>query len=144
MTSTERLTLKVAVYALFIKDDKILLIRRCNTGWQDGNYGLPAGHLESGETVIEALLRETLEEVGIKLKQEDVTFVHTMHRKTYVDFFFAVTNWEGEPQNMELNKCDGLAWFPLNALPDNMVPSVKSAIQNYQKGILFSEFQLEG
>lgn len=141
----ERLKLRVAVYIILLKEDKVLLSRRFNTGWQDGNYGLPSGHLELNETVIEALLRETAEEIGVKLNQEDIKFAHTMHRKSiYIDLFFIAKSWVGEPQNMEPNKCDDLHWFPLNALPDNMVPSVKSAIENYQNGILFSDFELEG
>ena len=140
----ERLKLRVAVYILLIKEGKILLSHRFNTGWQDGNYGLPAGHLELNETIIEALLREIDEEIGITLKQEDIIFAHTMHRKSnYMDLFFVAKSWVGEPHNMEPDKCDGLQWFSLDNLPDNMVPSVKSAIQNYQNGIPFSDFQLE-
>ena len=140
----ERFKIKVAVYALLMKDNKILLLRRFNTGWQDGNYGLPSGHLEADENLIEATLREMEEEVGVKSKKEDVEFVHTMHRKSvYVDFYFLVMNWEGEVQNMEIDKCDDLSWFNLDSLPENIIPSVKLAIENYQKGIKFSEFQSE-
>ncbi len=140
----ERFKIKVAVYALLMKDNKILLLRRFNTGWQDGNYGLPSGHLEADENLIEATLREMEEEVGVKSKKEDVEFVHTMHRKSvYVDFYFLVKNWEGEVQNMEIDKCDDLSWFNLDSLPENIIPSVKLAIENYQKGIKFSEFQSE-
>ncbi len=140
----ERFKLKVAVYALLIKEDKILLCRRFNTGWQDENYGLPSGHLESNETVTEALLREVSEEVGIRLNLEDVEFVHAMHRKSnYIDLFFAVRSWAGEPKILEPDKCDDMQWFPLNSLPSNIVPSVRSAIQNHRSGILFSEPQSE-
>ena len=140
----ERFKIKVAVYALLMKDNKILLLRRFNTGWQDGNYGLPSGHLEADENLIEATLREMEEEVGVKSKKEDVEFVHTMHRKSvYVDFYFLVKNWEGEVQNMEIDKCDDLSWFNLDSLPENIIPSVNLAIENYQKGIKFSEFQSE-
>ena len=140
----ERFKLKVAVYLLLIKEDKVLLLRRFHTGWQDGNYGLPSGHLEPNEMVIEALLRETTEEIGIKLNQEDIKFVHTMHRASnYIDLFFVAKSWIGELKNMESDKCDDLQWFSLNALPENIVPSVKFAIQNYQNGVLFSELESE-
>ncbi len=141
----ERLKLRVAVYIFLIKEDKILLGRRFNTGWQDGNYGLPAGHLEKDETIIQALLRETKEETGVDVKLEDAEFVHIMHRKSiYVDFFFKAKKWTGDPKVIEEDKCDDMQWFPLNDLPKNIVPSVKFAIENYQKGLLFSEFQSEG
>ncbi len=141
----ERLKLKIAVYCMLVREDKILLSRRFNTGWQDGNYGLPSGHLEPDELIIDAVLRETEEEIGIKLGKKNIELVHTMHRKSiYIDFYFLAKNWEGEPQNMEPDKCDDLKWFPLDALPENIVPSVKFAIQNYQKEISFSEFQMQG
>lgn len=141
----ERHKLKVAVYAMLIKDDKILLVRRFNTGWQDGNYSLPAGHLDPNETIAEALIRETQEEVGVELKSEDIRIVHTMHRMNiYIDFFFVVTKWKGDPYNAELDKCDEVAWFSLAELPENMVPSVKHAIEQYQNKVDFSEFINEG
>ena len=140
----QRLTLKIAVYILLIKEGKILLARRFNASWQNGNYGVPAGHLEEGETIIEALLRETAEEVGVVLAPADVQFVHTMHRKSsYVDFYFLAKHWTGEPENREPTKCDDVQWFALDALPENMIPSVRFAIEKYQKGILFSEFESE-
>ena len=139
----ERLKLKIAVYAILVKDGKVLMGRRFKTGWQDGNYGLPSGHLEAGETLVEALIRETFEETGISLKKEDVQFVHVMHRKLiYIDFFFYADHFEGEPKIMEPDKCDDWNWFPLKTLPENTIPSVRSAVENYQNGIPFSEFLL--
>ena len=142
----ERLTLKVAVYLLLIKANKVTLFRRSNTGWNDGNYSLPAGHLDPHETVTQAIQRESLEEVGVKLNTEDIKLVHTMHRmvSSYIDLFFVAQKWEGELINNEPNKCDDLKWFDLNNLPENMVLSVRSAIENYKKGEIFSDFLIDG
>lgn len=141
----ERLKLKVAVYCLLIQDNNILLGRRFQTGWQDGNYGLPSGHLETNETVLGAVIRETKEETNIELKAGDVQFVHVMYRKNiYVDFFFVAKWWTGEPQIMEKDKCDDLRWFPIDQLPENIVPSVKFAIEAYKAGVQFSDFEKEG
>ena len=133
--------LRVAVYVLLLKGDEILLGRRFNTGWQDGNYGIPAGHLEPDETIIHGAVRELEEETGVKVNEEDFEYVHTMHRMNrYIDIFFATSNWIGEPKITEPDKCDDLRWFPINELPSNIVPSVKFAIENYQNGVKFSEF----
>lgn len=138
----ERYKLKVAVYLLLVKDNKILLGRRCNTGWQDGNYGIPAGHLEPNETIVHGAIRELEEETGVKVKEDDVKYIHTMHRiNKYIDLFFVTNNWEGEPRITEPDKCDDVTWFDLNGLPKNIIPSVKHVIQEgYLKGIPFSEF----
>ena len=55
--STTRFTLRSAVYLLLIKENQILLLRRFNTGWQDGKYSVPAGHLDGGETVKQAMVQ---------------------------------------------------------------------------------------
>lgn len=140
----ERFQLKVAVYMIIMKGDNILMGRRFNTGWQDSNYGLPAGHLEFEESVINAVLREVKEETDINIESENVKFAHVMHRKNkYIDLFFLTQNWSGEPRIMEKDKCDDIQWFSLEDLPENIIPSVKFAIDNYQKGIMFSEYTAE-
>lgn len=40
-------------YLVLIKNNEILLLRRYNTGFMDGNYGLPAGHLDGNDTARE-------------------------------------------------------------------------------------------
>jgi 8-oxo-dGTP pyrophosphatase MutT (NUDIX family) len=40
-----------AVYLILLKQDKVLLLQRRHTGFEDGNYSLPTGHLEKGENV---------------------------------------------------------------------------------------------
>jgi len=66
-----------AVYLILKKDNQILLMRRQGSGYYDGWYSVPAGHVESGELPIDALLRETKEELGIELDRDDVHLVHT-------------------------------------------------------------------
>ncbi len=141
----EKFKLRVAVFLILIRDNKILLLRRQNTGWKDGNYSLPSGHLESGETVIDAVIREASEEIGVTVSQNDVQLVHTLHRASdgYIDLFFATSKWNGEIYNKEPNLCDDVSWFDLNKLPDVMIPAVKSAITKYQQGEVFSTITSE-
>lgn len=129
-------------YLLLIKNNKILLSRRFKTGYEDGNYSLPAGHVEKGETLREAAAREIMEEIGLAIKPEDLKLVHVMHRKESdirVDFFFTAKKWSGDPKNMEPNKCDDLRWYPLNELPETTIPYIRKAIESYQKKIFYSE-----
>jgi ADP-ribose pyrophosphatase YjhB (NUDIX family) len=131
-------------YLFLIQDDKILLQRRFQTGFEDGNYGVPAGHLDGGETAREGGAREIREEIGVEIYPNDMEVVHVMHRKASnderIDFFMVATNYTGEIENMEPNKCDDLQFFPLNNLPENIVDYVKVAIENYRKGIQYSEY----
>ena len=133
----------VAVHLFFLRADRVLLLRRFNTGWEDGNYSVPAGHVDAGETVTHAAIREAHEEIGVRLEPQDVEVVHVMHRKSEderIDFFLLVRHWTGEIANREPDKCDDLAWYPVASLPDNMIPYVRQALRNHHNGVLFSEF----
>ena len=133
---------KAASYLALIIDNKILLSRRYNTTWSDGKYSLPSGHVESGETFTQALIREAFEEIDIIIEEKDLEVLHIMHRPLvyYVDVFFTTYKYKGEIKNKELDKCDDLKWFSLNNLPENIVPSVKYFIENYINGKKYSEF----
>ena len=134
----------IAVHLFFFRDDHILLLRRFNTGYEDGNYSVPAGHLDGGEPVRKAVQREALEEIGVHIKLEDIGFAAVMHRMSddseRVDFFVHIKAWEGEPFNAEPDKCDELCWCDPDALPENTIPYVRQAIQNFRDGILFEEY----
>jgi mutator protein MutT len=135
------------VHLFFIRDNSILIARRKNTGYRDGEYSVPAGHLDGGETVVTAGVREALEEVGLQLNEADLKFVGVMHRvedDERVDFFLRVQRWQGEPFNNEPDKCDDLQWVDMAALPENMVPYVRRAIHNHLHGVVFDEFGWDG
>ena len=130
-------------FAFFIKEDKILLSRRFNTGHEDGNYGLPSGHIEDGETLKDGVCREIKEEVGVIVLPTDLQLVHVMHRKKEdirMSFFFLATSFLEEPKNIEPDKCDDLQWFSLDNLPSNTISYVRQAIEHYQNNELYSEF----
>jgi 8-oxo-dGTP pyrophosphatase MutT (NUDIX family) len=139
-----------AVHLILVKDGKILLLRRFNTGYEDGNYSLPAGHIDGNERATIAMIREVKEETGLSIEEKDLRMVHVMHRISRgthpsgiderIDFFFEATNWSGNPEIMEKNKCDDLSWFPINDLPSNIIPYIKSAIENYKNKVYFSGF----
>lgn len=134
------------VHLLFFREDQVLLLRRFNTGYADGQYSVPAGHLDGGETVMAAAAREAEEETGLRLNLDQIVFSSVMHRmeeEERVDFFVQVRQWQGEPVNAEPDKCDELRWVNINELPDNIVPYVKRAIQNHRGGIAFGEFALK-
>jgi 8-oxo-dGTP diphosphatase len=133
----------VTVHLFFFRGDQILLIRRFNTGYADGQYSVPAGHLDGGETVIAAAAREALEEVGVQIDLHDIEFSSVMHRlngEERVDFFVKIKNWSGEPVNAEPEKCDEIRWVKLNDLPGNTLPYIRQALQNHAWGTRFDEF----
>jgi 8-oxo-dGTP pyrophosphatase MutT (NUDIX family) len=123
-----------ASYVFLITDDHVLLQLRQNTGYMDGHWAAgAAGHVERGETAYDAAAREATEELGVT--DVDLAFELTMHRTQgadpideRVDFFFTARSWQGEPRILEPTKCAELRWFPLDALPEPLVPHERLAL----------------
>ena len=133
----------VAVHIFLLRENHVLLLRRANTGYEDGNYSVVAGHLDGRESVTQAAIREAHEEVGIALRPTDLTVVGVMHRvsnEERIDFFLVATTWGGTLTNQEPNKCAELRWCALDALPTNTIPYVQAALENFRGSVWFAEF----
>lgn len=131
------------VHLLLYREGKVLLLQRANTGFQDGNYSVVAGHVDGNETARVAMAREAAEEAGIGIDPADLRMCHVIHRMSdgeRISFFFTTAKWEGEPYNREPHKCSDLSWFPQDALPPNMVAYVRQAITLVARGEPYSEF----
>ena len=137
-------TVVIASYVILRQGDNVLLSRRYNTGYRDGEYSLPAGHIEENEFATAAAVREAREEVGVEVKPEDLAIAHVMHRHCgdheRIDFFFTAQQWTGELTNREPDKCDDIKWFALDELPTNTIPYIRAALEHYRAGQIFSEF----
>jgi len=145
----KRFLLPVAVHLILIENNQILLLRRQNTGFEDGKYIVPAGCIEGNETVTHAMIREAREEAGIILQPEWLKVSNILHRKgtpanwESIVFFFTTTHYEGNISNCEPDKCDDLRFFPLDQLPDNLIPYVKRGLELSFQGVPFAEFGWE-
>ncbi len=138
----ERFKLVVAVHLILVENGKILLLKRYNTGYEDGNYSVVAGHIDGNESVVRAMRREAAEEAGIKIEEEDLEIVHVMHRKSKdresIDYFLTCKKYDGKIQIMEKDKCDELKFYDLEKLPINVIPYVRKGIEYYQNDVPFS------
>ena len=149
MTTSERQKVRVAVYVIFRNSEgKILLIRRHNTGWKDGQYTLPAGHIDSGETALDACVHESLEEVCLKVSPEDLELKNVtqyqpddISSENYINFFFECSRYEGEAKIGEPEKCDDLIWvLPSEAVDIPIIDSVKFSLEQALNGDVFSHW----
>ena len=124
---------------LFLIDrySRVLLLRRCNTGFEDGSYSVVAGHVEADEEVTSAAIREAKEEVGIEIQRADLHMVGVMHRRSdaeRVSFFLTASTWAGDVVNAEPELCDDLSWHSLESLPSNTIPkyATEQAIERFE------------
>jgi 8-oxo-dGTP diphosphatase len=122
-----------SVHLLFYQNNEILLLKRKNTGFEDGKWSVVAGRIDGEEEVISASIREAKEEAGIVIEPNEIEVVGVMHRKNisseWIDFYLKVKKWKGNITNTEPHKCEELRWFRINDLPDNMIPYIRSAIE---------------
>ena len=133
----ERFRMPVAVCLFLVQENKVLLMRRKNTGFADGLYVLPGGTLEGNEPLKEALIREIKEEVGITLLPADIELATVLHISSYEEnplevllFCFKAHTYKGTVQNMEPDLCDDMQFFSLDTLPPTLMKSGKIAIDN--------------
>lgn len=127
---------------LYNKGNILLLRQRKRTG---GNYTLVGGSVGENEFAAKALIRETMEEAGIILQEEDLQLAHVLHKPARaaghrITLYFKATRWQGALKTGEPDKFKGVSWFALNALPANLSPTVRHVLKQYRDGILYSEF----
>lgn len=132
----KRFEQKSAVYLILEQDNKVLLMQRAGSGYMDGYYGLPSGHVEENETLKQAAIREGKEEINIDVLPEHLDLVLTMHRNSaageYIDLFFKVKQYQNTIRINEPDKCTDLVFEDPNKLP--LVPYVKEALQAVAEG----------
>jgi 8-oxo-dGTP diphosphatase len=138
---TQRFQLSAAVYGVLTRGDDLLLIRRSGTRYRNGQLSVPAGHLDGGEDAVSGMIRELREEIRIEAERESCQLALVMHRapeaaadSEYLDLFFTIGHWSGEPAIGEPDKCSELVWVNRGALPDDVVDYVAVGLQAIQDG----------
>ena len=142
----ERYQSKIAVFLVLTRETEngieILLQERCNTGYMDGKYDMAcSGHVERGESLSQAVVRESYEELGIQIDEQDLELVTLLHpyKEDYLNIFFKAYKYIGTPNVIESNKCDDLRWFNINDLPENIIPSVGKVIECMKNSIIYDD-----
>jgi len=141
---SERHLTRTAVFVILEKENKVFFLRRANTGWADGMLTIPAGHVDKGDFVREAAVKETKEEALVDVQIEDLEFVHVDYiRDEYVNFYFKARKWAGEPSLGEPHLASEAIWIDKNNLPDDVTPQLKQLFQQMQTNSRFSECDRE-
>jgi 8-oxo-dGTP diphosphatase len=126
----------VDVILLLMRNGRVLLRERANTGYGDGAYEPPSGELADRETIVETAIR-VASAAGISIGGENVSLAHVMHDVSgggRIAFFLSVSGWTGQPASPDV------CWFPLGDLPTNMLDRARVALRNYADGMRFSTY----
>ncbi|MEL6697295.1 MAG: NUDIX domain-containing protein [Bacteroidota bacterium] len=113
----------ILVRGILIRNGEVLLLKR--TPEKGGGFNLVGGHVEIGESPAEGLVREIKEEIGIFVDPQTVELIRVVYREKKqsspkLHLVFWVSHWNGDPVNCEPDKCLGLQWYALDALPPNL------------------------
>nr|WP_157423526.1 NUDIX domain-containing protein [Agromyces lapidis] len=134
-----------AAYVLLRRGDEVLLQLRRGTGYYDEHWAFgAAGHVEAGESLLAGAAREAAEELGVEVEAGALELLTLMHRtdgsgrpiEQRFDVFFAIDDWAGEPRLLETQKAAALEWFPIDALPEPVVPHELRVLEAMRDGHL--------
>ncbi|MFI5529999.1 NUDIX domain-containing protein [Kitasatospora sp. NPDC051853] len=140
----------IGVHLALIEEGRVLLGQRAGTGFADGQWHAPAGHLEADESVLRGMAREAEEELGITIREEDLELVHVLHDLDADDgtgrlqLFFTARAYGGRITNREPGKCARLDWWPLDRLPHPTVGYAAQAFARIAEGRQVSVFRRSG
>lgn len=119
------------------EEGEILLgLRKGSHG--SGEWSIPGGHLEFGETIFETAKRETKEETGLDVDTFELISVLDEMRyiesdgKHYINLGVRAVYKGGEPKVCEPEKCVEWKWFNMNDLPTDMFEASEGIITNYK------------
>lgn len=125
------------------RDEVLLLLRKNAHG--EGQWALPGGHIEFGETIFEAASRETKEEIGLTLKSrrlisvcDELDFVNS-HQKHGIAIGVEMDYDGGEPHICEPDKCEDIRWFPKRNLPKNIYRSSWKMLHHLSNDTIYQE-----
>jgi len=138
----EHTYIRVGAGAVIIKDNKTLLVKRRGSH-AEGCYGSFGGHVEYGETPIEACKREVQEELGIEVGNFQFVSCTNMikYGKHYLDVSFVVELVSGEPTIMGPDKIESMGWYDLNNLPEPLFEPVRIVLEALKSGEKYFEVE---
>ena len=125
------------VCIIYDKEKGLLFEKRTDNGM----WCVPGGAIELGESLEEALKREVKEETSLDVfnpKMVDVkASVHLIYPNEdevyYTDVVYVVEEYEGE-LNPD-SESEELVWYPIDNIPDNIMPTQIDYINNFIKNI---------
>ncbi|MDJ1135037.1 NUDIX domain-containing protein, partial [Streptomyces iconiensis] len=119
--------------------NRVLLLQRGpNAKFAQGQWDLPVGKNDPGESITDTAVRELYEETGLTVKPESLRVAHLIHSARGIEapngFFtvvFTTHDWTGEPENREPFKHAQVCWFNTAEIPKDFVNTTASALHRY-------------
>ena len=121
---------KVAACTICMLDGGIVLLRRSIEPGA-GKWVFPGGFVDRGETVAAAAMRETMEEVNLRVSLTGILDVYSFSHSPVVVIVYAAEVVSGEL--LACDECEEVQLFPPESLPwaDLAFESTRAALRDY-------------
>lgn len=106
--------MELTVLCLIEDGDKVLLQNRVKKDWH--GYALPGGHVELGESFVDAVIREMKEETGLTILEPRLAGVKQfpIEQGRYVVLLFKATQWTGDLVSSEEGQMEWVSYSNLS------------------------------
>ena len=135
--TAEHAHFRVGIMTLILNEKGQVLLGKRKNAFAAGEYGVPSGHMERGETFLQAAVREVQEETGVETSEEHLILFaisnYIIHDwpDQYVTFDFVLTVPSSSVSTQEQEKCEGWEWHDLEKLPTPMHYPAQRTIDQY-------------
>lgn len=124
----EKMKKQQSVTGILFKEDKVLLLKRKSSDLTYQGYCLVGGKVDEGESLLEALIREVQEEIGLNVLTHQ--FYETHENDQFIIHFYKI-EVNDEAIRLNLEEFDGYAYYDLNDLPKATLPITKKVLLGF-------------
>jgi 8-oxo-dGTP diphosphatase len=121
-------SVRVGAGVVIVKDNCILLGKR-KGGVGDGEYGLPGGSLELGESLEECAIREVKEETNLILNSVKKICTETDNKNYLYVYYVSYIDDDSELENLEPDKSENWKWYSVDDLPNPLFGEIDEVIK---------------
>lgn len=118
---------------MFVINGNKILMQKRKGKHGDGTWSLPGGHLEFGESIEDCAARETMEEMGVKIRNIKIgpftNDVHVKEEKHYITIFVVSEYDSGEAKVMEPEWSEEVGWFEFENMPSPLFQPLESVLK---------------
>jgi 8-oxo-dGTP diphosphatase len=126
----------VNVSVIIINEKNEVLLGQRRSGLFAGDWGLPGGKVDLGETLLQAAEREILEETGLVVSGLSLASVSDILTESahFVNVAFCTSRFQGSIREPEPDQIGGWKWFTLDRLPQPLYHNAAQALEKFRSG----------